>query len=322
VSRKRLASLVLSLLLTVGLLGWIFQHIDLPSVLRALARVPAGHIALGFLCHAAAYLLRARAMHLFFASRGLGLAEVWANHLVHNFYVHVVPAGLGELSMSLLLKHKVPVASSLSVLLVTRVAILLASFGLFAVSVFAVVGPRAGAEWDFRLWVPLVLGMVLLAWASWRARGLVAGLLERFGPGRALLGKARKFLGAFRDELARLRVPGAPWRLMGATLASVLLVALYFVSILRGLGIETNVFETLFVSALGMAFMILPIKSVGGFGTIEGTWIVGLMILGLEKTLAIEAAFAVHLFALANVLVLFFIGLAVKRIFYRQNASA
>ena len=58
-----------------------------------------------------------------------------------------------------------------------------------------------------------------------------------------------------------------------------------------------------------MPFLILPIKSIGGFGTTEGSWAIGLILLGITKKSAIQAGFVIHIFALINVIFLFLIGI-------------
>lgn len=72
--------------------------------------------------------------------------------------------------------------------------------------------------------------------------------------------------------------------------------------------IELNFLEVLFVMSINVAFLVLPVKSIGGFGTTEGAWALGLMVIGVAKETAIGAGFAIHILALLNVVLLFVVG--------------
>jgi len=72
-----------------------------------------------------------------------------------------------------------------------------------------------------------------------------------------------------------------------------------------------NFWQAIFISSIGIAFLILPIKSIGGFGTSEGSWAIGMVLLGFNKTTGIQTGFVTHFFALMNVILLFLFGLVI-----------
>ena len=78
------------------------------------------------------------------------------------------------------------------------------------------------------------------------------------------------------------------------------------------MGIYLNLLQIVFISSIGIAFIIIPIRSIGGFGTTEGIWTIGMLLLGFDKEIAIQSGFTVHLIVLFNVLIFFLIGLLFK----------
>ena len=99
-------------------------------------------------------------------------------------------------------------------------------------------------------------------------------------------------------------------------------ILLFYLVIMRGISIELSFFQVIFISSIGIVFMILPIKSIGGFGTTEGSWALGMMLLGYGKEAAIESGFVVHIYALINVFLLFLLGISFKYFFFRNKTTS
>jgi len=65
--------------------------------------------------------------------------------------------------------------------------------------------------------------------------------------------------------------------------------------------------------SIQVAILILPIKTFGGFGTSEGSWMIGMMALGIDKKIALETGFTIHIISLLSAFIFFIIGLLGKK---------
>jgi len=53
---------------------------------------------------------------------------------------------------------------------------------------------------------------------------------------------------------------------------------------------------------------ILPIQGIGGFGTLEGSWAISFMAMGVTKEAAISSGFVMHIISIIYLAILFIIG--------------
>ena len=89
-----------------------------------------------------------------------------------------------------------------------------------------------------------------------------------------------------------------------------------FSGIFNSIDINLDIWDCLFLSSIAIAILILPIRSFGGFGTSEGAWALGMIILGYNEEVGIQSGFVIHIVVLINVTLLFLMGI-VLRIFLR-----
>lgn len=69
-------------------------------------------------------------------------------------------------------------------------------------------------------------------------------------------------------------------------------------TIVRSLGLGLSFFEGVFVSTFPLITSVLPIHGLVGFGTTEGAWTIGMLLLGEPKGLAISSGFGLHFIVL------------------------
>jgi uncharacterized membrane protein YbhN (UPF0104 family) len=60
------------------------------------------------------------------------------------------------------------------------------------------------------------------------------------------------------------------------------------------LGVSVSYTLLLFISSATILFSSIPIQGFAGFGTVEVSWTIFLLLIGIEKITALEIAFAVH----------------------------
>lgn len=305
---NRRHTLIASVLFTGALLALLLANVELEHVAASLAAVPFRFVLAGFALHLAAYVLRTVGFALFLERGAVAFRELLMVHFVHNFYLHMVPANIGEFSFPWLLRHRVPKARSLSILLLSRVSSMIASVLIFVVAALMVFDWRGRLQLRFG-WTPiaLVLGLALLVGLV-QMRGRIAVQCGRYSLTRRLVQSLTALRASLRADLERLRLPRLALVFGASILAGMLAVIGYYAVILRGMGLDLSLLQVAFVSTLGLAFLVLPVKSLGGFGATEGAWTIGLMLLGVEKEVAISAGFVVHIYSLANVCLLFVVG--------------
>jgi hypothetical protein len=80
------------------------------------------------------------------------------------------------------------------------------------------------------------------------------------------------------------------------------LVFLFYAVLARGLGLDVSLGAAVFGSGLAIAANLLPINGLAGFGTQEAGWVVGFVILGVPRELALSTGLGAHLVQLANVI--------------------
>ena len=135
-----------------------------------------------------------------------------------------------------------------------------------------------------------------------KSMGVIQFVVEKF----------RKVVFDIRSEIGKLIAPFFISKAILLTLLSISGVMLFYMSVLRGMDIRLTFFQTVFVSSIVLLTLIMPIKSFGGFGTTEGAWAIGMMVLGFSKEISIRSGFVIHLFNLINVIVLFICGTVLR----------
>jgi uncharacterized membrane protein YbhN (UPF0104 family) len=318
---KKIISLSISAVITVVILIILFNNISLAKVVEALKQTPFKFAAAGFFFHLAAYFWRTAILYLFLKERNLSFLYLLNVHFIQNFYVHIVPAGLGEFSFPILLRKKLKTDRSFSVLLITKLAMMGLLIVLFFISFIVLFGFSAILKSRFRTSHVLAAAAVILTIILLLRRPVRSRLKENKFIKR-IIDRATGFYETIKEEISRLKQFRFLSKVIGLSLLSIASLALYYYIILKGRAIDFGIFEVIFVSSIGMAVLVLPIKSIGGFGTTEGSWAVGMMLLGYHKDISIKAGFVVHIYALLNVTILFVIGLIFKFFIERKYNEA
>jgi len=313
VNKKYLSS-ILSLVFTLLLLFFLFKYISFTEIITSLKNIPFKFIILGFIAHLIAYLFRVLFLFIFLKDEKVLFTSLLSTHFIHNLYSHLIPASLGELSFPFLLKKKISMVKSFSALLILRLITTGLSILLFVVSLFFLFEIFEHIQFQLKnpiifLFLFLIMGLGVFVF---RFRKNALEFLTKIRYLKKLQNKILNVLKEIKNEIQKLRSPIFLMKVIALAFFSIMGIVLFYIIILKGLHIYLNVFQVIFVSSIGLFFLVLPVKGVGGFGTTEGSWAIGLILLGVTKKSAIEAGFAIHIYALMNVLFLFFIGIIIR----------
>jgi len=274
---KKRGSLVVSLLILAVFVYFLFEYRVFERLKEILASLNPLYLALSLLLYLSTYYFRAKRFTVMFPR--ISTADLTAVMMVHTFFNNVLPFRSGEASFPLILKRLFGVELSISsaALLFARVLDLASLAFLFLVSAFVVATGRR----ELLLIPAVALGALFIA--SLLAFKLLKALRGRF----AIFGALFYFFQQF-VSLKKLFLIG---------LYSLLTWLLKFASfhyILKAGGINLSYFQTVFVATFGEVTTILPIHSIGGFGTYEAGLVGGFKLLGLKTSYALTVAFYFH----------------------------
>lgn len=314
---KKTKSLIASFVFTALLFVIILMNISLTEVVTMLKGIDPIYVALGCGFHLLAYIFRVQSMFMFFTdSSAVSYKQLLLAHFIHNFYSHLLPASLGELSFPLLLKKSIPTSKTLSVLLITRMLILIVSFFLFLISVYFIFPDiiRSASEYFLNVsGIIIFLTVVTFIGVLYHMRNKISSYLSKKKFFGKFYSSMLKLFQTLKTESYKLRNRFFASKLLLLTFAGNISIIIYYFFILKGLNIDLSILEIIFISSIGIVFLIIPIKSIAGFGTTEGSWVVGMLVLGYSKEIGVLSGFATHIIALTNVTILFVIGYLFRR---------
>ncbi len=320
--KKKYRSFIFSAIFTIAILVVLLMNVKVNEIIQTIQQIPFLYILAGFVFHLLTYLFRIIVFKKFFQHEKISFFQLTHVHFVHNFYVHFVPASLGEFSFPILLKNKVNTEKSFSILVLTKLITLALTILLFFISLIEIIDLSIiNYQWNsahllFAL-VILISGLII-----YRVRFQLYAFFQRSKLGNKIIAKVKGFLKATKFQLKKFKHLWFTIFVIGNTLISMFSVAFFYLILLWGMQIELNLLEIFFVMSINIAFLVLPIKSIGGFGTTEGAWTIGLMICGIAKSPAIQAGFAIHIFALINVTIFFLTGAIMHFVSKNRNKQA
>lgn len=310
-NRPFIASSVFTLVVIV----YIFKYISLSDIFKAVNSMQIKYILFGFIFHILAYFFRTLVFYSFLKKERISFFYLLYIHFIQNFYVHIVPASLGEFSFPLLLKKRIDMAKSFSVLVISRIIslglilFLFLTSGIYLFNFLKIIDLKSNI-YTLLNYSGLILLMIVL-FIIFIVKYKIN--IQKIINNNKVLNKINsKFISIhikIKSELAQLKNVGFILKIILYSLLALLCSMMFSIILLKGINIELNIFQVIFVSSIGVAFLILPIKSIGGFGTTEGSWAIGLMLFGITKQIAFQAGFVVHIFALINVIFLFLVGI-------------
>jgi uncharacterized membrane protein YbhN (UPF0104 family) len=183
--------------------------------------------------------------------------------------------------------------NSLSVLLTSRLLIILATSVLFILSAFVIFympAIRITVSLNFNLiWLPATVFIIILFVKHHKLRKIFRNTFVD-----KIMYNIKSLIDSIKSEIGKLSEFAILLRVATYTLSGIFTITFFCFFILKGVNINLTIFQIIFVSSINLAVMILPVKGIEGLGTIEGSWVVGLMLLEFPEDIAIKAGFIVH----------------------------
>lgn len=271
-------SFIVSLVILL-VFGYFLYEYDVFNQLRKIVgELSLPYLIASLLLYTFTYYFRAKRFTLFFPQiKTKDLAAVMA---VHTFFNNLLPFRSGEASFPIILKKLFGVEGIISsaALIVARLFDLLSLAIIFTV---ATLGVAAGNKTFLivslflaaTIVVTLIAGFKLLKFLK-RKFGFAAALFFFFSEFNSAKNLLLVFLYSLLNWLTKF-------------------TAFYF--IIRAGNLNFNFFQTTFAATFGELTTVLPIHSIGGFGTYEAGLVGGFALLGFKGSYALTVAFYFHL---------------------------
>lgn len=275
-------------------------------------------LVIGFALHFLVYILKALRFRMILGPGRLRWSH-WVDLVtLHNFANFILPFRTGELAYVYLItrKENVPIGESVGSLLIARIFDLLCLALLFPVCLGALFW--LGMPYSHQRMLLFILGLAgfssiiaLLLGLTLRGETLVGVLkriVVRLGLGGShfadtLLDKMKEVV----DTFGRIRSRRLYGSLFGISLAILFFLYLIGYILLHGLGVSMSYLQVVFCLTLMFLSNSLPINSLAGIGTMQGLFILGCEIIGLDP----EMPYLIGLTDSSNLDIEFSIGLAV-----------
>jgi uncharacterized protein (TIRG00374 family) len=301
--------LALTILFTVVLLALLFTQVPPRRILDTIRGADPVTFTLAASAYALSYVGRALRWRVLIAPRRLPWPTLVGITAVHNFMIRALPAKLGETSYPVLMRARgIPGTEALAGLVVARIYDTAAAILFFVISLFL-----AHPQFSESPVMNVAAGLVILSVCAFAVlRGsLVVRLVNamagrvarsRFMP-RVLLGHGvRRRLDHLEEHLGRIQSARQAPILLFTTL--LIWVPSYLMTwwLLQSFDSPLSFWGTVFASTLTIVATLLPVGTLGNFGTQEVAWTFGLGLLGVDRESAITSGFSTHLvgFALAG----------------------
>lgn len=303
---KKTLRILIGALITIVFLVLFALKFDYSALLTSYKSIPHRSFVIAFMFHLSTYLLRSLNLKLILENHNIKFLEICCAHFIHNMYVHIIPASLGELSLPVLLKKKVSTQQSFLALLTIRLTMVFMILLITFISLFFI--DNTAFTQKLRLIIIIAFALVIFAIVIFHKTGQkIQQTINTKKPSR-LINIFNKLTEALNSQQHIFNNPWLLIRLLLIVLLTWLSQAMFFKTILATQNIEFSLFEIAVCTSIGIFINIIPIKSFGGFGMVEGAWTTSIVILGYTVAKGVEASTILHIITLQNVFIIAGIG--------------
>ena len=241
---------------------------------------------------------------------------------LHTFWGNILPFRSGDLSYIFLMKSREQVAEtkSLASLMLASIIDLILLIGLMVMTSLLLKSDLEGLSYFGLLVIPMLfgIGMLSLIGSALFARKTLTRLIKtvenwfqvfNFRPIQWII---EKILIIIQELLST----GLDRHFLLTWVYSIVSMAIRFgfqIYLIVEMGVEVPVINLIFALVCTNIFNLLPIQSIGNFGTIEAPFSWALIQFGTTKEVALVAAFSLHIIILTYCLPVALYGLISRR---------
>jgi uncharacterized protein (TIRG00374 family) len=295
--------LILSILITVGIVFLLLLQISLKDLYHLLRTIDPFWAALGSIAYLLATLFRALRLRWLIYSKTIPFSDLFRITAFYHLSLMVLPSKLGEFSLPYFLNKisGMNATEGLASLIVSRV------YDFFII-LMILLSVSIGIQGPFRLNTPLVILLVIFL-IGFVIFGLsyMSSFLKCFsnalgrisnwtGPRNAkfILWIQKKMVEMAADFYA-IKSRNTYFPVGVTSLASWAMIFCTFYAYMKSFGINIPLTKMLFGSTIGVIANALPVSGIGNWGTLEVGWAAGFLMVGLSREKAIATGFGVHI---------------------------
>lgn len=316
-----LRRLLVSGIITVGLIYLLLQQIDPEAIIHALSSINPVWALAGLIFYIMNNLLRAVRFMILLPSHPNQIVRMLAVVSGLSLMNQILPARTGELSFIYLASRGegFDTGESAAALLLAR------TFDLLTISFLFIVMALANLDHlpaDTAIYIYIMASVMSIGGLALVSLPRVGGTLlstmtqifQRLGTSQTRLCQrlaliAEQMVGNFAAAHSL-----STYSLM--SVSSILVWLLNFgimYAFVRGLGIDLSYPHLIIGATFANLTNVLPISGIGNFGTLEAGWMAGFMLLGFDHQTAITTGFTTHILAFLCALITGLWGLALLR---------
>ena len=309
--KKKAIKVILGIFVTIFLLYFLMKQINLGDIAKLFKKMSLFWFAAGFILYLLSYLARASRFKVILNSN-LKLKKLFEIVSVHTMMNNILPARTGELSyIYLITKQDIKGVKAASSLVVARLFDFIIIILIFLTSILFLK--------DVPLIISSSLSVVYIFFAF-----IVLFLFALIFFGKRIIRYSKKIyphlwikkykvitkiLTLIKNIVIDFESIRSKRRIATIFLISVFIWVLQYSTlniILISVGIHLPlVFVIVSITLMNLS-AVLPIQGIGGFGTIEGSWAIGLLMFGISKDVAISTAFFNHI-----VIIIYFLTIGI-----------
>lgn len=321
-----------AVVITIVLLVILLSQVSVAGVVTTLTCINPLYLVAGFLLYACSYFFRAMRFRILLSGE-VGMRDLFKVVCVHNMMNNLLPARTGELSYIYLLNkvHGRNIGEGIATLVISRVFDFIAIAGIFLCAVMILRRlPGTATQTALYALAAVLLGMgIIIFLIKSDKKKILATIGNLFGRYKLdknpVAGRIFSKIHETADSFDALGSAAMHFHLRVLTTTLGLWVSLYTFYYCMALAMHMDVgyVPAVFASSFAVFTTVLPIQGIGGFGTIEGGWAVGFILVGIPDAVAVASAFGFHLIMLMYTLLLGVCGYVfLKYVGYKPNPKS
>ncbi|MBU0757903.1 MAG: flippase-like domain-containing protein [Nanoarchaeota archaeon] len=306
---KRIGKIAFSVMVAVVLVVFLLQQVSVDEVIFQVKSVQVLSIIVMFLVYFLMNVIRALRFNYILKEK-VSFFEMFKIVNFHLFLINLFPFRLGELSFFVFLKNRgVELKKSASTLILARIFDIIIYPLIFLIFlIFAKDLPVNIGQLTKYITIILTALIVVLLSIVFFSKTIIDFVLKRI-----IAKKIKKtariyiFLNRIKDvfsyfeKIKSLRTNIVLFFLTFMIwMLRILMVYVVFINYATELAFP----EFVLAQCVIFVLMALPVQGIGGFGTNEAAWTIGLMIFGISKDLAISTGFSIHIITLLPLLII------------------
>lgn len=290
--------------ITIVLVIILISQISIKDVTATFRSIDALYLILGFLLYAISILFKSLRFYLLL-NKEVRMQELYKVVCAHNMMNNLLPARTGEISYIYFLNKTQGrnTGEGVATLIIARFLDFVVIGGIFLCA-FEITQhlPETAFQTAIVAFIVMMVSILFINFLLKLDRERIIKKIDQFFRitkvdntqiAGFIIRKTHETIDSFetlshQDKRFHLKCLLTTLGIWGS-------VYLFFICITFAMHIEEGFIPLIFACSFAIFTTVLPIQGVAGFGTFEGGWVIGFMLIGVSETLAISSGFAFHL---------------------------